>query len=74
MHNRIILHFLKNKKCIACQKIMIVNDNEMFVIFPNYIEVMGNGILMQYVDLLNETHHVNQKGIFHFIDSKFFFI
>lgn len=74
MHNRILLHLLKNRKTLTCHNLMIMNNEESFVIFPNYMEVMGMGTIIYYVDLSGRTFHLNQKGIFHFKDSNFFFI
>jgi hypothetical protein len=74
MHSRIIIHFLKSKKSLACQSVMISNDLEKFLILPNHMEIMGNGTLLYYVDQSNNKEIIDQKGIFHFKDSELFFI
>jgi hypothetical protein len=74
MHNRILLHLLKSKKTIVCQNIVVKNSDERFAIFPNHIEIMGIGVLVQYTELSGQVHTLNQNGVFHFKDSNFFFI
>ena len=74
MHHRIVVHFLKSKKNFVCQSVTIENQKEKFVILPNHVEMIGNGVLTQYKDLSNEVHTLDVSGIFYFKASELFFI